>query len=79
MWLARDKNWRLYLYSTKPIRNIVSGCFYIGDNSKNIFITSELDDEGCIDFNHDACIEIDEKEYPEVTWENSPIELRLTF
>lgn len=80
MWIARDRNGRLYLYSTKPIRNILYDCFGIGDNTKNIFITQDYDyAHDLMDFNHDACIELDESMYPEVTWENSPIQLVLNL
>ena len=54
VWIARDKNGDLKVYSHKPKRLVT------------IFNTVGY---------YDDYFEIDNKLYPEVTWENSPKEL----
>lgn len=64
LYIARDKDGRLFIYNFLPIR----------DNEFDQFTASGED----IDIYDDA-IEIDPKLFPEVTWENSPrkVELKL--
>jgi len=63
LYIARDKDGKLFLYNYLPNRNNDSGNFMV-----------EVDDmwDGEI-------ISIDPKLFPEVTWENSPkqVELKL--
>lgn len=54
LWIARDKDGRVYLFSSKPERIRT----HFGD-----FYSDKW--------------EIDERLFPEVTWENSPIEVVL--
>lgn len=53
MWIARDLNNQLFVFTEKPIKN-------------------EYD----LVFDGGECLELNDSEYPEVTWENSPIEIK---
>ena len=55
IWIARDKCGRLYTFSVKPERGILSDHWLTDDFSKRCRINDDW--------------------FPEVTWENSPIEL----
>jgi len=57
MWIARDKNQRLYIYKNKPERGRES-----------------FEEDDCYRL---TCFEISQTLFPEVTWENSPVEVEL--
>lgn len=63
LWIARDKDGKLFLYNYLPNRNNDSGNFM-----------EEVDDMW-----NGEVMRIDPKLFPEVTWENSPkqVELKL--
>ena len=63
IWIARDKDGDLYLYSEKPKADD-NGVFYGEADQNRIFITTSA-----------PWVEIDSDLYPEVTFENSPKEL----
>lgn len=56
MWIARDKDGDLFMYSLKPIK---------GDKH---FVCNKFNNE---------CMQIDSELAPEVTWENSPVEVEI--
>lgn len=63
IWIARDKNGSLYLYSNKP-KVDSKGIFYGESEQERIFIT-----------NNEFFEKIDPNWFPEVTFKNSPKEL----
>lgn len=67
IWIARDKDSRLYLFDYKPIRD--------EDDTQFIYDDTYIDSPIFI-FGY---IEIDKTLFPEVTWENSPkqVEFKL--
>lgn len=63
LWIARDKDGTLFLFiGEKPMRDKV----FAFDPEETIFVREEGE-----------VIELDCREFPEVTWENSPIEVEL--
>lgn len=52
MWIARDKNKQLFVFTEKPVRDEYYSTFY-----------------------GDECLELNKDEFPEITWENSPIKI----
>ena len=58
VWVARDKDDNLWLYTHKPRKSL--SYFYESANCK-------------------GSMEIDNEKYPEITFENSPIQVRLVF
>lgn len=64
LWIARDKNGDLHAFSGKPFRH----CW--DDDEPTVF--TNWDDVPFL-------VRLDESEFPEVTWENSPrqVELKL--
>ena len=54
MWIARDKNKHLFIYTEKPVRDEFDSTFFTGGE----------------------CFELNKDEFPEVTWENSPMEIK---
>ena len=60
MWVARDKDGELTLYSNKPRR-----CEFIGWNHESW------------DSGNDYWIELDSKLFPDLTWDDEPIEVEL--
>ena len=62
MWLARDEDRTLYLYSSKPIKY----------EDMNFWDLDEEDGDGCVN-------QIDSRLFPEVTYENSPQEIKISF
>ena len=62
MWLARDEDRTLYLYSSKPIKH----------EDMNFWDLDEEDGDGCVN-------QIDSRLFPEVTYENSPQEIKISF
>ena len=61
MWIARDKNDDLFACNIKPIR-------------KGEIFTVSLETWEEIDFEN--WLRLDPDEFPEVTWENSPVEIK---
>ncbi len=61
MWIARDKNNDLFACNIKPIR-------------KGEIFTVSLETWEEIDFEN--WLRLDPDEFPEVTWENSPVEIK---
>lgn len=69
IWIARDKNNSLFMYSSKPTKDIKNNRF----NPSRIYESIEMYTfEGMFRAN---MVKIPDNMYPEVTWENSPIEL----
>lgn len=65
LWIARDKDKKLWLYVEKPHR---AATFFIeGDNTHGY--------EMRIDDRKDSKVRLSSDLFPEVTWENSPQEL----
>ena len=62
MWLARDKDRTLYLYSSKPIKR----------EDMNFWDLDEEDGDGYVN-------QIDSRLFPEVTYENSSQEIKISF
>lgn len=69
LWIARDRDGGLYLYSGCPSRGkgIDTGRFYANIGSEEIF-----DD---VYAGYQRYFAIERNAFPEVTWENSPKEL----
>lgn len=63
MWLARDEDRTLYLYSSKPIKR----------EDMNFWDLDEEDGDGYV------VNQIDSRLFPEVTYENSPQEIKISF
>lgn len=63
MWIARDKQERLWLFIDKPIR------------SKSKFWW-EVDTQNSL-LRDDDCMEIDGELFPDLKWEDKPIEVEL--
>ena len=61
MWIARDKNNDIFACNIKPIR-------------KGEIFTVSLETWEEIDFEN--WLRLDPDEFPEVTWENSPVEIK---
>ena len=74
LWVARDKNGYLYLYNNKPIRT-KEGTEFENDYDSG-YVDSIYKDYLEIDKGY---IEIDSELFPEVTWENSPQQVKLTL
>lgn len=62
MWLARDEDRTLYLYSSKPIKR----------EDMNFWDLDEEDGDGYVN-------QIDSRLFSEVTYENSPQEIKISF
>lgn len=62
MWLARDEDRTLYLYSSKPIKR----------EDTNWWDLDEEDGDGYVN-------QIDSRLFSEVTYENSPQEIKISF
>lgn len=67
MWIARDKNKTLWLYVKKPRRALT------------FFVESDLSRESTmrIGDRKDSKVQLCSDLYPEVTWGNSPQQLKL--
>lgn len=64
MWIARDKDGELYLFTfVKPVR--------IEEDNENYWIK----DEYCGDLAD--CIRLDDKLFPDLKWEDEPVEVNL--
>lgn len=66
IWIARDKDGDLYLYSEKP--ELDNDTFTWGEEDEHIFFNLN-------GLNDNSYMQIDSDLYPEVTFENSPKEL----
>lgn len=66
IWVARDRCGALYLYETKPSYNSTTGNFEV-----NGFVGELNDVDNC------GCMSISKDRFPEVTFENSPVELNF--
>ena len=66
MWIARDKDGCLYFYEEKPWRQEIDKMWI----DFPIYLDYKLDDIGCI-------TQLDSDLYPELTWDNEPIEMRV--
>lgn len=62
MWIARGKDNQLWIFGNKPVRDLEMGIF-------------DVDNEIADPDAEDEVFRILSKRFPEVTWENSPIEL----
>ena len=61
MWIARDEDGSLRIYNDEPIRSCI-------------------DDKWTIDFSktlYDECMAIDDDLFPELKWEDEPLEIKL--
>lgn len=63
MWIARDKDGTLWLYIDEPRRS-------------SIFSKWEVDTEKSL-LRADDCMEIDGDLFPELKWEDEPLEIKL--
>lgn len=68
MWIARDKDGWLCLYKEKPVRQLVEE-FWM-DADINYYLDYKEDGVGCFKI-------IDSELYPELTWEDEPIEIEI--
>lgn len=68
LWVARDKDNRLFIYNNKPVWHKEYESFDVDLNNHNSNI-----------FYFENVIEVNAELFPELTWENSPqqIELKL--
>jgi len=67
MWIARDKDGTLWLFTHKPHR-----CRMVGWDMNSWDSPDECEEGDVIN-----CMEINPSLYPEVTWETEPLELEL--
>lgn len=72
LWLARDKNDILHLFSSKPVKDS-DGTFYVKDSYQNNMFCMEDD----LTYMESESVYIEDDTFPEVTWENSPKKLIL--
>lgn len=63
MWVARDKDERLWLFIDKPKRSQIHGWW-------------EVDTQNSL-LRDDDCMEISGELFPEIKWEDEPIEVEL--
>lgn len=68
LWIARRKSNKLYMFFEEP---------HLTEDGKQWYVLKVIPNNGLY---ADSGIKIDEKEFPEVTFENSPqvVELKLT-
>lgn len=65
LWIARRKSSRLYMFFEKP---------YLTEDGKQWFVLKNIPNNGVF---VDTGIKIDEYKFPEVTFENSPMEVEI--
>jgi len=65
MWIARDKDECLWLFIDKPIRSQTNGWWEVDTQN------SLLRDDVCLQINGDL--------FPELGWEDEPIEVELVI
>ena len=64
MWIARNKDGRLFLFTfVKPVRRDEEGCW--------------VKDEHCSDLKLGGSIRLDDNLFPQLTWEDEPMEVGL--
>lgn len=63
MWIARDKNGTMWLYIDEPVRSSLFGRWEV-DTEKSLLRS-------------DDCMEIDGDLFPDLEWEDKPIEVEL--
>lgn len=64
MWIARDKDGKLYLFTfVKPVRKDEDGCW--------------IKDEHCSDLELVGSIRLDDNLFPQLTWDDEPMEVGL--
>ena len=67
MWIARRKNNKLYMFFERP---------HLTDDGKQWFVLENVPNNGVF---ADTGIKIDEDKFPEVTYENSPMEFEVSL
>jgi hypothetical protein len=67
IWIARNKDGKLNAFTDKPIRT--------KDNFLTVEGCTDVFDEDYSDIGVKGIVQLPKKFYPEVTWENSPVEL----
>lgn len=67
MWIARRKNNKLYMFFERP---------HLTDDGKQWFVLENVPNNGVF---ADTGIKIDEDKFPEVTYENSPMEFEISL
>ena len=65
MWIARRKNNKLYIFFERP---------HLTDDGKQWFVLENVPNNGVFG---DTGIKINEDKFPEVTYENSPMEFEI--
>ena len=60
MWIARDKDGKLFVYGCEPVIRKAKEFVCAGNENSD----------------YDDWCELNPKEFPEVTWENSPVEIK---
>lgn len=67
MWIARRKSNKLYMFFERP---------HLTNDGKQWFVLENVPDNGVF---ADTGIKIDEDKFPEVTYENSPMEVEVSL
>lgn len=67
IWIARRKNNKLYMFFERP---------HLTDDGKQWFVLENVPNNGVFG---DTGIKIDEDKFPEVTYENSPMEFEVSL
>ena len=67
IWIARRKNNKLYMFFEKP---------HLTDDGKQWFVLENVPNNGVFG---DTGIKINENKFPEVTYENSPMEFEVSL
>lgn len=80
MWVARDKYGDLHLFENKPDRCNKIGGQYSGDKTIDISPCSwSIKNPYDGFYLTGGFIEIDSKLFPELTWEDEPLEVEIFF
>lgn len=67
MWIARRKNNKLYMFFERP---------HLTDDGKQWFVLENVPNNGVF---ANTGIKINEDKFPEVTYENSPMEFEVSL
>lgn len=67
IWIARRKNNKLYMFFERP---------HLTDDGKQWFVLENVPNNGVFG---DTGIKINEDKFPEVTYENSPMEAEVSL
>lgn len=67
IWIARRKNNKLYMFFERP---------HLTDDGKQWFVLENVPNHGVFG---DTGIKINEDKFPEVTYENSPMEAEVSL